>query len=155
MSQTPGLRTIACVSSAAGVRGDQTITSSAALRTVGLSCAIAANQTIHVEAWIPFTVGATGGVRAQLVIPAAGTAYNQTIELHNTVAPADPTAASATTNTVFTNALANAGTHWMVYTATVVNGATAGTLDLQMAQNTSDALSLVVLRGGYMTITSY
>lgn len=122
-------------------------TSSAALLTVGLKSAIAANQTQKLRWWVPITVGATGGVRAQIVVPAGGVIFNMTIVLYNTVAPSITTAAQAA-SAAFTNALANAGTHWLLIEGTIVNGATAGDVDLQMAQNTSDALSLTVLRGG-------
>ena len=73
------------------------------------------------------------------------------IVLQNTVAPST-TLASQNASAAFTNALANAGTHWLEVNLTVVNGATAGTVDLQMAQNTVDVLTLTVLAGGYMII---
>ncbi len=128
------------------------VTSSAALVTVGLLSAIAAGQTQKIRAWVPFTVGATGGVRFQLVVPAGGAIFNATIKLFNNVAPSLTTAVQAA-SAVFTNALANAGTHWCEVEATIVNGATAGSIDLQFAQNTSDVLSLTVLRGGSMDAT--
>lgn len=115
--------------------------------TIGLASPIAANQTQKLVWWIPFTVGATGGVRAIIVVPAGGTLFRSTIELFNTVLPGITTATQAA-SAAFTNALANAGTHWLRIEATIVNGATAGSVDLQMAQNTSDALSLTVLQGG-------
>lgn len=123
------------------------VTNSAALVTTGLTSPIAAGQTQKLRWWVPFTVGATGGVRAQIVVPAGGTIFNATIQLVNTVAPSITTAAQAA-SAAFTNALANAGTHWLLIEATIVNGATAGNVDLQMAQNTADALSLTILRGG-------
>ncbi len=123
------------------------VTSSAALVTTGLTSPIAAGQTQKLRFWVPFSVGATGGVRAQLVVPAGGVIFNATILLYNTVAPSMTSAAQAA-SAAFTNALANAGTHWMLVEATIVNGATAGNVDLQMAQNTSDVLSLTILRGG-------
>jgi len=127
------------------------VTSSVALVTVGLLSAIAAGQTQKIRAWVPFSVGATGGLRLQLVVPAGGAIFNATIKLFNTVAPSLTTAAQAA-SAAFTNAAANAGTHWVEVEATIVNGATAGSVDLQFAQNTSDALSLTVLRGGSMEV---
>lgn len=127
------------------------ITSSAALVSTGLTSPIAAGQTQKLRFWVPFTVGATGGVRAQLVVPAGGTIFNVTILLYNTVAPSITSAAQAA-SAAFTNALANAGTHWLLIEATIVNGATAGNVDLQMAQNTSDPLSLTILRGGTLEV---
>lgn len=114
--------------------------------TVGLLSPIAANQTQRLRWWVPFSVGATGGVRAVITVPAGGTIFLSTIALYNTVAPAIVTATQAA-SAAFTNALANAGTHWIEVNATIVNGATAGNVDLEFAQNTSDALALTILRG--------
>lgn len=122
------------------------VIASATLVSIGLSSNIAANQTQKLRWWVPFTVGATGGVRLQIVVPAGGVIFNATIKLFNTVAPSITTAAQAA-SAAFTNALANAGTHWVEVEATIVNGTTAGTVDLQMGQNTTDALTLTVLRG--------
>lgn len=127
------------------------VTNSAALVTTGLTSPIAAGQTQRVRFWVPFTVGATGGVRAQVVVPAGGTIFIASIALYNTVAPSLTTATQAA-SAAFTNALANAGTHWLEIDATIVNGATAGNVDLQMAQNTADALSLTVLRGATLEV---
>lgn len=127
------------------------VTNSAALVTTGLTSPIAAGQTQRVRFWVPFTVGATGGVRAQVVVPAGGTIFIASIALYNTVAPSLTTATQAA-SAAFTNALANAGTHWLAIDATIVNGATAGNVDLQMAQNTADALSLTVLRGATLEV---
>ena len=133
------------------VNADIVVTSSAALVTTGLTSAIAANQTQHIKAWIPVTVGATGGVRAQIVVPAGGTLFEATINLVNTVAPSS-TVAIQLASAAFTNALANAGSHWLEIDAYILNGATAGNVDIQMAQNTSDALSLTILKGGFMDV---
>lgn len=137
-----GIKTSAIVTAAVA------FTSNVTLATVGLIADIAAGQTVKGRWWIPFSVGATGGVRCQLVVPAGGTIFNATIKLFNTVAPSLTTAAQAA-SAAFTNAAANAGTHWLEVEATIVNGATAGTIDLQMAQNTSDVLTMTVLRGGF------
>ena len=133
------------------------ITSNAVLASAGsffglLAPQIAAGQTVHVRYWIPFSVGATGGIRCQLVVPAGGTLFNCSITLHNTVAPSI-TDAMQVASAAFTNALANAGNHWLEVEADIVNGATAGTIDLQIAQNTSDVLSLTVLRGAWCDVT--
>lgn len=136
------------------VSADIAITSSTTLVTTGLTSPIAAGQTQNLRWWVPFSVGATGGVRCQVVVPAGGTIFNATIKLFNTVAPSITTAAQAA-SAAFTNALANAGTHWLEINATIVNGATAGNVDLQMAQNTSDVLTLTVLRGGELEVTKF
>jgi len=127
-------------------------TSNVVLASVGLNPSIAAGQTIKARWWVPFTVGATGGIRCQIVVPAGGVLFNATIKLYNTVAPSLTTASQAA-SAAFTAAAANAGTHWLEVEATIVNGATAGTVDLQIAQNTSDVLTLTVLRGGFCDVT--
>lgn len=146
MSQKVGIKLVS------DVTANVAFTSNVVLATVGLITAVAANQTVTVKAWIPFTVGATGGVRAQVVVPAGGTAFVAAITLQNTVAPST-TLASQVASAAFTNALANAGTHWLEIDATIVNGATAGNIDIQLAQNTSDVLTMTVLRGGNMLVT--
>ena len=143
-----GLRTFYQISA------DIVRTSSAALVTTGLTSPVAASQTQHIRAWIPITVGATGGVRAQVVVPAGGTLFEVTIKLFNTVAPSLTTAIQ-NASAAFTNALANAGSHWLEIEGYVLNGLTAGNIDIQMGQNTSDALSLTILKGGYMDVSRY
>lgn len=134
------------------VAADVLFTSTAALATVGLTSPIAAGQRQKIRAWVKFTVGATGGVRSLVAVPAGGTLLSVSTKLYNTVAPSLTT---SVVNTVFTNAAANAGTHWLEIEAVVINGATAGNVDVQLAQNTSDALSLTVLRGGSLDVTTY
>lgn len=134
------------------VAADVVFTSSAALATVGLTSPIAAGQRQKIRAWVKVTVGATGGVRSLVAVPAGGTLLSVSTKLFNTVAPSLTT---SVVNTVFTNAAANAGTHWLEIEAVVINGATAGNVDVQFAQNTSDALSLTVLRGGSLDVTVY
>lgn len=148
MAYRPGIRNIA------DINANIVVTSSAALVTTGLTAAIAAGQRMHIRAWIPVTVGATGGVRAQIVVPAAGTLFEATFTLQNTVAPGT-VLAEQQASAAFTNALANAGDHWLEIEATIINGSTAGNVDIQMAQNTSDALSLTIKRGGVMEVTIY
>lgn len=113
---------------------------------------IAAGQTMKVRYWVKVTVGAAGGLRAIIVVPAGGTIFSASFRLNNTVAPSS-TIAVQQASAAFTNALANAGTHWLEIEVVVVNGATAGTVDLQMAQNTSDATALTVLRGATADVT--
>ncbi|MES3018578.1 MAG: hypothetical protein V4721_12395 [Bacteroidota bacterium] len=132
---------------------DIPIASSIVPITTTLASPIAANQRQKLAWWVPFTLGATGGVRAIVVVPAGGTVFELTGILYNTVAPAT-TLFEQQASAAFTNALANAGDHWLQIWATIVNGATAGTVDLQMAQNTSDVLTLTISRGGTLDVIS-
>lgn len=142
--------------SAAKITAQVVITSNAVLASVGtffglLAPTIAAGETVKFRAWVPFSVGATGGIRCQVVVPAGGTLFNVSIKLYNTVAPSLTTAMQVA-SAAFTNAAANAGNHWLEVEGEIVNGVNAGTIDLQIAQNTSDPLSLTVLRGAYMDV---
>jgi hypothetical protein len=131
--------------------------SSATLATVGLTSAIAAGQRLKFRAWVPITVGATGGVRYEIIGSSGvviSSAFIETIKLFNTVAPSLTTSA-LTTNAAFTNALANAGTHWLEIEGDITNTGSAGTVDLQFAQNTSDSNTLTVLKGGTMDVTQF
>jgi len=133
---------------------DILVTNSAALVTTGLTSPIAANESQKIRAWIPITVGATGGVRFQVVVPAGGAVFELTARLNNTVAPSS-TLFEQQASAVMTNALANAGEHWIEIEAIIVNGATAGNVDIQAAQNTADALSLTISRGGSLDVVKF
>lgn len=146
MNTIPALRTAAQITAAIA------ITSNVVPASVGLVSPIGANQVQKLRYWIPFTVGATGGIRAQVVVPAGGTLFQATIKLFNNVAPS-LTTSMQTASAAFTNAVANAGDSWLEIEAYIVNGATAGNVDLQIAQNTSDVLTLTVKRGGFVEVT--
>lgn len=148
MNTYQGIRTLA------QINADIPVTNSAALASVGLVSPIAANAMQHLTFWIPFTVGATGGLRAQVVVPAGGAIFLATFYLRDTVTPGTITALQ-TASAAFTNALAVAGTHWLEIKVTVVNGATAGNVDLQMAQNTADANTLTIKRGGVVEVQKF
>lgn len=113
---------------------------------------IGANKSAKIRYVVPISVGAAGGVRVQVAVPAGGTAFLAAIYLANTVAPS-VTNALQVASAAFTNALANAGNHYLVIEATVINGATAGNIDLQIAQNTNDATPVTVLVGASADIT--
>lgn len=144
----PGIRTVIAVSA------NQAFTNNATLASVGLIAPIAANTRKKIRAWVPVTVGATGGIRTQLLAPAGFVIYLCTFQLYNTAAPG-VVRQIASVPTVFTNALANAGTHWIEIEAIVISGVTAGDIDLQFAQNTVDANTLTVLRGGTMEVCEF
>lgn len=133
------------------VASNITVTNSVTPVSTGLTSAIAAGQTQHIRAWIPITVGATGGVRVLVTLPSGATLYTGSFRIYNTVAPSVSTAIQ-TASAAVTNALANAGTHWVAIEIYCLNGATAGNIDIQMAQNTSDANSLTILKGGFADV---
>lgn len=132
---------------------DTAFAASTALLTVGLTSPVAAGQTQKIRAWVPFSVGATGGIRAQIVVPAGGTIFLATIKLFNTIAPSLTTALQ-TASAAFTDAIANAGNHWVEIEATIVNGATSGDVDIQFAQNTA-ANTTTIRRGAVMEVIKF
>lgn len=132
---------------------DVPLTSDQVLGTIGLTCPIGANETQKLKIWIPITVGATGGFQFQIVVPAAPTLVRSTTKIVNTVAPAIVTSIQAASVAVG-NALANAGSHWVEVEAEVINGANAGNVDIQVAQNTTDVLTLTVLKGASLEVTT-
>ena len=121
--------------------------------TVGLTSPIAAGGKQKFRAWIPINVGATGGVALQVAVPAAGVLYELTIKLFNTVAPSITTAIDLV-GVLFGSALANAGDHWLEVEGYVENGVNAGSIDIQMCQNSSDVLTLTVDKGGTMEVVT-
>mgnify|MGYP001598572131 CR=1 FL=1 len=142
-----GIRTIFGLSAALVLTSDQVLGAS------GLASPIAASQTQKIKCWLPFSVGATGGIQVQLVVPAGGTLFNASFRINNPVTPSTIIAVQVA-SAAFAAALAVAGTHWMEIEAEIVNGLTAGNVDLQIAQNTSDVLSLTLLRGAVMEATT-
>lgn len=127
------------------------VASSAALVDSQIIIPIAASQTVSAILRLFFTVGAAGGIRLQVTTPAAPTSFLASILLANTVAPSQAVAIQ-TASAAFTNALANAGSHWADIALNVVNGTTAGNLTLQFAQNTSDATAAQLLAGSFAEV---
>lgn len=136
------------------IAADIPFTSNIVPASSGLTSPIAAGESQHFKAAIQVTVGATGGVRAVVAVPAGGTLYNVSFKLFNTAAATFAAAVQAA-SAAFTNALANAGTHILEIEGTIVNGATAGNVDIQLAQNTSDVLTMTVEAGGFMDVVKY
>jgi len=119
--------------------------------TSTLTIPVAANQVVHARYCLYFSVGAAGGGRFQITVPAAGVAFATLIKLFNTVAPALVTATQAA-SAAFTNAIANAGTHALEIEADIVNGVNAGNIDLTFAQNTSDATPITLILGSFVDV---
>lgn len=130
------------------------VTSSVTPVTVGFSTPLGVSKQIKLRYWIPLSVGAAGGVRAIPSIPSGATVNALTFKLFDTIAPSLATGIQAATSTptAFTSALANAGNHWMEVEMIVTNGATAGSVDLLMAQNTSNGTPMTALAGGTVDI---
>lgn len=131
---------------------DQVITSQATPQTVtGFSFNVGVGDVINCIVRVPFTVGATGGVRVLFNTPTTSDA-NTTLTIFDTVTPAVISSVSLTA-AVFANALAVAGNHILRVEYSGVMTA-AGTFAFQMAQNAADVLSLTVQQGAFMSVIS-
>ncbi len=147
MAQQPGIRTI-CVLAA-----DKAVVSSVTLSNVtGMVFAAAAKTKYIIEATLPFALAGTApGFKFELLTPTAPTYYMQntfvvaddaTITLESTI-----TAAAAIGNT-----LANVGNH-VIKVMAYLECDVAGSVQLQWAQNVSDAAATTLLKGAVMNIT--
>jgi len=129
------------------------VAASTALVTTNLTSPVAVNEIQHIRCWVPFTVGATGGFKFQLVVPAAGQLFEASFMVVDPVTPQIITALQ-NASAAFANALAVAGAHWLEINATVKNGVNAGNIDLQVACN-SAANGITVLATGYMDVVRH
>ena len=145
---TPGLRSITAIPA------NVVFTTNVVLSTVGLTSPIAKNERQKLRFWVPFSLGATGGCNVQLAVPAGGTIFLATIKYLD-VAGNAVVLAGQTASAAFGNALTGAANYWVEVEALIINGATAGNVDLLMAQNSSDALSMTVLRGGSLEVVKF
>jgi hypothetical protein len=116
----------------------QTVSASATLVTMtGFSTTIAALQRIHFRVYVPFTLGATGGYKFQMVLSQTPTVFQNSFTVTDTVTPASIVGYQAS-SAAFANALAVAGNHFMNCEGQVVGHATlAGTLSFQFACNSA------------------
>lgn len=131
-----------------------TFTTNVALATIGLTSPIAANQKQNFKAWIFFLLGATGGFKTEVVVPAGGSVYNVQITIFDGLTPAVDTE-TITAAASYGKALANAGKYYAQISGYIKNGATAGTIDIQCAQNSSDANTLTVYEGSFMDVITF
>lgn len=125
---------------------DVTVTSSVVLVTTGLIIPFLANQKRYIHAFIPFITGSTGGIRAQLLVPASGAFFWASLTIANIQTVIQNASA------VFANAAAGSTPKVLSVEAMLINGATAGNIDIQVAQNTSDIQTLTVQKGIIDTI---
>lgn len=135
---------------------DQAVTSSTALVscTFNSTITIKAGQKAHVRFVLPFSVGAAGGFKYQIVVPAAPTSFNNAISIIDTVTPG-VLGSVQTSSATFAGALAVAGTHICYMDLDFVNGTTAGIIDLQFAQNSSNGTPITVLLGASAWVTYF
>jgi hypothetical protein len=142
-----GIRTISIVPAAV------TTISNTVLATIsGLTFPVLAGSLWSLRFYLPFSVGATGGIKLQLIIPATPTFFVMSWKLIQFGTPGTLLdAATQTTSTAIANAAAGAGTNYFEAEATVQN-ALAGNISMQFAQNSSVAATLTMLQGGFMDV---
>lgn len=115
---------------------------------------IAASERRLIEINALFTLGATGGFRFNLAVPTGGVAYNVYFRVRDETTPADFTDIQ-TTAADFTNASAVASNYWLSIVAMIVNGTTAGNVQLLFAQNNSTANAITLLRGATIACANF
>ncbi len=142
-----GIRTISIVPAAV------TTISNTVLATIpGLSFPVAAGSLWSLRFYLPFSVGATGGIKLQLIGPAGPTFWTMSWKLFQFGTPGTLLdAATQVASTAIANAAAGAGTNFFEAEATIQNSI-AGTLAMQFAQNSSVAATLTMLQGGFMDV---
>lgn len=145
MANQPGLFTVNRVAVA------QAVTSSTTLVDVtNFSLPIAVNAKLHIDYSVFFSIGATGGYKFQWLVPAGGASFLHGYEVYDGATPAFVTAAVQSASASFANALAVAGSHILRGSLDIVNGAAAGNVKLQMAQNSSNATPITALVGCFI-----
>jgi hypothetical protein len=146
MANQIGIRTVIFVPAAV-----TTISNTVLAPVTGLTQAVAPHSQWYFKFWIPFSVGATGGVKFQVVAPAAPTIYLLSWKLYQPGAPGTLLdTAVQVASAAFANAAAGALNDFMEADMHFVNGATAGNVQLQFAQNSSVASAITILQGGRM-----
>lgn len=129
---------------------DQAITSNVTLANItGLVCQVEANRAYGFTAEIQFNLaGIVSGFKFGVSNPASPTNLVYTIEAISSVAIIAGIGLTATLGA----ALATTGLHVCHIWGVLENGANAGNLSIQVAQNTSDASALTVKRGSHLKI---
>jgi hypothetical protein len=149
MANQIGIRTVIFVPA-----GVTTISNVVLGAVTGLTQAVKAASTWWFRFWIPFSVGATGGVKFQVVVPAAPTLFTLNWKLYQggTGPGTLLDTANQSASAAFANAAAGAGSNLMEATLYLINGVNPGSVTLQFAQNSSVAAALTIIQGGIMEV---
>jgi hypothetical protein len=137
------------------VAADQALANSTTpIDITDLAMPIGPNVKFGIKAWIPFNLGAaSGGFRFQLGgsispnnILVSGVVYNC---VSSTLAKAG---LITSFGSPFAGALAAAGTHIAMFEGLIDNGANAGFLTIQFAQNASNASPITIKAGAALEV---
>ena len=134
---------------------NQSVAASVALvDVVGFSVPVVAGGTYHFRVVLMFNLGAAGGFRFRLDIPAAPTTYiNACIAMDGVTPPPGSLICDVqVAETDFTNALAVSGDHYASMEGELVSSV-AGDMKLQFACN-SAAGNIQLFRGSYFEVTT-
>lgn len=136
------------------VGGQPVVSSIVLVNVTSMVTPIAASERRKIEISGAFTLGATGGFRFNLAVPAGGVVYNVYWKVREETTPLDfediQLAAAD-----FTNASAVASNYWLTMTANIINGSTAGNVQLMFAQNNSTANAITLLRGMTIEVSNF
>lgn len=137
----------------ATVASDVGVSGTTLSNTTGLSFAIAANETWLIEVAMTYTSAATGGIKVGASLPTGATGRLSITEESTsaTTAPQAVTTTSITTGASPTFLATSTGGVLSAF-YTIVNGSTAGTVQIQHAE-TSAAGTTTVLANSYMIAT--
>lgn len=148
MSNQIGIRTVLFVPS-----GVTTISNTVLANVTNLVQAVLPNTTWWFRFTIPFSVGATGGIKLHVATPAAPSIYLLSWKLFQFGTPGTLLDAEVQTAAAdIANAAAGAGNNYFEGTFFFKNGTNAGNVSLQFAQNSSVAATLTILQGGIMEV---
>jgi hypothetical protein len=136
----------------ARVTSDFSVTSSTALTNVtGLSVSVAAGRTYMFEACLQVTDAAAGGVQAAIAGTATATAIQYTgYTIADNAIKGKANATALATAVGSTTTTETSGIVVQIFGTITVNA--AGTLTVQMAQNTSNATATIAKRGSYLIV---
>lgn len=134
---------------------DQGISSSTALTdATGLSVNLEPNKKYRFYINASFNLaGILSGYKFQIVTPTSPTNYIANVQILNGVLGSLLNAVVHTAgSTVVSGGLATTGNHILKINGLIENGANAGSLKLQFAQNTSDSSAITLKRGSYIEV---
>ena len=133
------------------VEADQSVISSTALVTVPqFTMPIGINQRVLLRYVIQFSAGATGDLKYFVDAPASPTSFRQA---SLSVDPAGAVAGGAILTSESNTASvvsASAGGGLLFLNVVIANGATAGDVIFQFAQNSSEAVNTTIRAGSYL-----
>lgn len=133
---------------------DQSVTSSTAFVDItGAAASVVANGVYDFEMKLPYTAGATGDLKFQVVGP-ANCALNA--EFGTPVLTTGTWTVIAGNSSDISSGVGTTaeggGTSWVTIRGIIRNGATAGTVKAQFAQNTSNGTATTILGGAFIRL---